>query len=305
MVDYEKLLQVPRATKDRLETIKELLNNYTLIYSIDTNELGVKLSDGTITYFGVVTELEWANILNKPTFATVATSGKYDDLTSKPDLSLKLDKNFSALPAQTNPLLTDVLVLNRGTTAQKVTLGNLLAQVDKELFEVVSPLPATGVANKIYLVSSGEPQFQNVLDEFIWVDNAWEKIGSLGVSLSNYFNKTEINSLLNDKVDKNANITAGTHPKITYDAKGLVTGGGTLVATDIPNLSASKINSGTFTTDRIPSLAASKISSGTFDAARIPNLAPSKITQNASNRFVTDAEKTYWDGKVDADGGDL
>ena len=305
MVDYEKLLQVPRATKDRLETVAELLKNYTLIYSIDTNELGVKLSDGTITYFGVVEELEWANILNKPTFATVATSGKYADLTGKPDLDLKLDKNFSALPAQANPLLTDVLVLNRGTTVQKVTLGNLLAQVDNEIFKVVSVLPATGLANKIYLVPSGDPETQNALDEFIWVDNAWEKIGATTVDLSNYYNKTEINSLLNDKVDKNANITPGRYPKITYDAKGLVISGEALVATDIPNLSASKINSGTFTTDRIPSLSAGKISYGTFDEARIPSLSPSKITQNASNRFVTDAEKTYWNAKVDADGGDL
>ncbi len=305
MADYEKLLQVPRATKDRLETIKELLNNYTLIYSIDTNELGVKLSDGTITYFGVVTELEWANILNKPTFATVATSGAYADLIGKPDLNLKLDKNFSALPVQTNPLLTDVLVLNRGTTVQKVTLGNLLAQVDNEIFEVVSVLPATGVGNKIYLVPSSDPETQNTLDEFIWIDNAWEKIGAVKVDLSNYFNKPEVISLLDNKVDKNADITAGTHPKITYDAKGLVTGGEALVAGDIPNLNASKINAGTFDADRIPSLAASKISSGTFDAARIPNLAPSKITQNASNRFVTDVEKAYWNGKVDADGGDL
>jgi hypothetical protein len=305
MTDYEKLLQVPRATKDRLETIKELLNNYTLIYSIDTKELGVKLSDGTITYFGVVEELEWANILNKPTFATVATSGKYDDLTGKPDLDLKLDKKFYALPTETNPLLTDVLVLNRGLNVRKVTLGNLLAQVDKEIFEVVSVLPTTGVANKIYLVSSSNPQTQNALDEFIWVDNAWEKIGSVSVDLSNYFNKTEINSLLNDKVDKNTNITAGTHPKITYDAKGLVTGGGALVAGDIPNLNASKINAGEFAADRIPNLNASKINAGVFNVARIPDLAATKITQSASNRFVTDAEKTYWNAKVDADGGDL
>ena len=41
MTDYEKLLQVPRATKDRLETVAELLKNYTLIYSIDTNELEI------------------------------------------------------------------------------------------------------------------------------------------------------------------------------------------------------------------------------------------------------------------------
>lgn len=305
MTDYDKLLQVPRATKDRLETIKELLHNYTLIYSIDTNELGVKLSDGTITYFGVVEELEWANILNKPTFATVATSGKYEDLTDIPDLDLKLDKDFSALDEQTNPLLTDVLVLNRGTTVQKVTLGNLLAQVDNEIFEVVSVLPTTGDANKIYLVPSNDPETQNALDEFIWVDNDWEMIGNVSVDLSNYFNKTEIESLLDDKVDKNADITAGTHPKITYDSKGLVTGGAALVAGDIPNLNASKINAGTFADARIPNLNASKINAGVFDAARIPNLSPSKITQNASNRFVTDAEKDYWDGKVDADGGDL
>ena len=143
------------------------------------------------------------------------------------------------------------------------------------------------------------------MEEFIWVDNAWEKIGAVSVDLSNYFNKTEINSLLADKVDKNANITPGTHPKITYDEKGLVVGGEGLAASDIPNLNASKINAGTFAADRIPNLNASKINAGTFDAARIPNLAPSKITQNASNRFVSDVEKAYWDGKVDADGGDL
>lgn len=45
-----------------------------------------------------------------------------------------------------------------------------------------------------------------------------------------------------DKVAKNANIEAGTHTKITYDAKGLVTAGADLSASDIPNLDGAKIN---------------------------------------------------------------
>lgn len=52
---------------------------------------------------------------------------------------------------------------------------------------------------------------------------------------------------------------------------------GTFADGRIPNLAASKITSGTFSADRIPNLAASKITSGTFDAARIPSLDASKI----------------------------
>lgn len=50
----------------------------------------------------------------------------------------------------------------------------------------------------------------------------------------------------------NTLITAGTHTKITYDAKGLVTGGTDLIASDIPALDASKIASGVFDIERIP-----------------------------------------------------
>ena len=320
-------IRLARGTKARIETIKETLSNYELVYSMDTHELGVKNNDGTVTYFGVVTELEWANILNKPTFAAVATSGAYADLTGKPDLDLKLDKDFSALPNQATPLLTDVLVLNRGATVQKVTLGNLLAQVDTEIFIVVATLPATGLANKIYLIPHTAGGNQNDYEEYIWVNNKWENIGKFSIDLSNYYNIGQVDGLLGAKVNANNPITAGTSPKITYDAKGLVTGGEILVASDIPNLdagkittgtfadaripslNASKINAGLFGVDRIPNLNASKINAGTFDVARIPNLAPSKITQTTTARFVTDVERTTWNAKLDAnsiiDGGDL
>lgn len=71
-------------------------------------------------------------------------------------------------------------------------------------------------------------------------------------------------TLQNNKVDKNNAITAGTKTKITYDSKGLVTSGADLTGADIPTLPASK------------------------------------ITQSTTARFVTDTEKSTWNGKQNA-----
>lgn len=46
----------------------------------------------------------------------------------------------------------------------------------------------------------------------------------------------------------NSGVTAGTYPKVTVNAKGLVTGGASLVAADIPSLDWSKISTGKPTT---------------------------------------------------------
>lgn len=52
---------------------------------------------------------------------------------------------------------------------------------------------------------------------------------------------SSIQTQLNNKVASNAAITGGTHTKITYDSKGLVTGGSSLAASDIPDISATYV----------------------------------------------------------------
>lgn len=53
-------------------------------------------------------------------------------------------------------------------------------------------------------------------------------------------------------VAANEAVTGATHPVITYDSKGLVTGGRALQANDIPSLDAAKIATGTLAVARIP-----------------------------------------------------
>lgn len=81
-------------------------------------------------------------------------------------------------------------------------------------------------------------------------EEMWDKLGGT-IDLSTYAKKSEVPTLtafnnltttVNGKVTANANITAGTKCKITYDAKGLVTAGANLEESDIPTLATSKIS---------------------------------------------------------------
>lgn len=93
-----------------------------------------------------------------------------------------------------------------------------------------------------------------------------------------------------------------------------VTGSKNISASDVPNLSASKITSGTFSTSRIPNLSASKITSGTLSALRLPASIRSGQTQigkDTSNYIAIDHDNNnaidfylsgVWVARIEADG---
>jgi hypothetical protein len=62
------------------------------------------------------------------------------------------------------------------------------------LFIVVATLPASGVANKIYLVPSGESG-SNQFVEWAWISGAWENLGNVTIDLSGYYTKEEIDAI--------------------------------------------------------------------------------------------------------------
>ena len=49
-------------------------------------------------------------------------------------------------------------------------------------FEIVDELPASGNGNTFYLLRIQNPELGNAFEEYIWVDDAWELVGSMGGS---------------------------------------------------------------------------------------------------------------------------
>lgn len=149
--------------------------------------------------------------------------------------------------------------------------GNAVTDVafDKETGHILTVTKGETFATKASVDAIAEKPAMSITSEKI---ASWD--GEVGAKAAAQAAQTTANAA----VVANDAITGATHTKITYDEKGLVTGGADLAATDIPNLDAAKITTGTFVAARIPNLSADKITSGTLGVARIPDLTLSKIT---------------------------
>ena len=93
----------------------------------------------------------------------------------------------------------------KSETYTQAEVNALIGSIVTISFLVVQTLPQTGEANIIYLVPADEPNPDNIYEEYIYVNDNWEMIGTTKVDLSNYYTKTETDTLLNGKVDKDGN----------------------------------------------------------------------------------------------------
>ena len=75
----------------------------------------------------------------------------------------------------------------------------------------------------------------------IEVDNLLATIDISEATLTNYYDKTQTETLLSNKVDKGVGVVGATKTKITYNNDGIITGGADLDEADLPNISQSKI----------------------------------------------------------------
>jgi hypothetical protein len=110
-------------------------------------------------------------------------------------------------------------------------------------------------ANLRYLGLTVGIETGGVVEEYWWESGTADadlvaKGGSAtwGTITGTLSDQTDLQTALDGKVDENAAITGATKTKITYDAKGLVTAGADIEATDLPSgIDATKIADGSVT----------------------------------------------------------
>lgn len=118
-------------------------------------------------------------------------------------------ENQINIPAKTSDLTNDSGFITKlvndlsnyylkSETYTKTEVNNLIGQIGSLQFQVVNELPVTGNSSYIYLVPSSNPEIQNIKDEYIWVNSAWEQIGNTQADLTGYATETWVNSQISN-----------------------------------------------------------------------------------------------------------
>lgn len=141
-------------------------------------EIETEETDPTVpNHVKQISESDITNWNNKSEF-----SGSYNDLTNKPTIPTNNNQLINGAGYQTEDEVIDMI-------------NNAFAGVSGIEYQVVTVLPAIGKAGVIYLISNGGSN-PNIYDEYIYVNNSFEKIGTTETDLSGYATKEELSVVI-------------------------------------------------------------------------------------------------------------
>lgn len=123
--------------------------------------------------------MDYTNLINKPT--------KLSDFTN--------DQNFVD---NTVNNLTNYYLKTQTYTQEEV--NNLISHLASLTVEIVETLPTSDISTStIYLINvTGTTNYE----QWMYINSSWSNIGNTSVDLSNYYTKSQADTLLNEKVDK-------------------------------------------------------------------------------------------------------
>ena len=133
---------------------------------------------------------------------TAAGEENVIEVIQKNGVALTVENKTVNIPIPTDADIQALITAHGYQTASDVddAIQDALADITGIDFQVVQELPQTGVKGVIYLVSNSGTA-PNVYDEYIWVNNTFEKIGTTAVDLSGYVQASEMHALTNSEID--------------------------------------------------------------------------------------------------------
>lgn len=153
--------------------------------------------DGVPYYKDTNTQVTVDDTLSNTSTNPVQNKVLYSNLAGKAPLA---SPTFTGAPkaptAAAGTNTTQIATTEFVTSAVAAAVGSITGIS----FSVVTTLPSTGAAGVIYLVSNGGSN-KNAYDEYIYVNNTFEKIGTTAVDLSGYLKSTDVTSISTSEID--------------------------------------------------------------------------------------------------------
>lgn len=178
-------------------------NNFTTTLKNKLNGIAAGAEVNVQSDWNVTDTSSDAFIKNKPTIPTVnnATLTIKRNNTSVGTFTANASQNAEiniTVPTNTNQLTNGAGFQTESEV--EALISSAVSGITSFEYKIVTSLPATGTKGVIYLISNGGSG-SNIYDEYIWVNNKFEIIGTTAVDLSGYLKKTDMVAITNAEID--------------------------------------------------------------------------------------------------------
>lgn len=116
------------------------------------------------------------------------------------DKAVALTVNIPTVPSKVSAFSNDANYVSK--TEMTTAINTAVANSGHLKRAKVDALPMTNIdTNTIYMIPRTKPDGNNQLDEYMYINSAWEKVGASDVDLSGYAKSEDFTEITNTQID--------------------------------------------------------------------------------------------------------